>query len=89
MEKKHIKCVFIFWVCASLAMVPWYLSYERPFFPHGFQCQACFGVFVGDILRTWPKYIHLLSNIVVKMGEFVCFVCFYVLPGDEFVPFGV
>ena len=59
-------CVFITFVCASLAMVRWYFSLGRPLFlsPYGFRYHACFGVLVGDSLRIWHKCIHLLFNIV-------------------------
>ena len=45
-------------------MVCWYVSFGHPLFSDGLQYHACFGVFVGSIQRTWPKYFHLLFNIV-------------------------
>ena len=63
-------CVFIFWVYASLAMVRWYVSFGCPLFlfTDGFQYHACFCVLGCGILRTPPKYIHILFNMFDLIG---------------------
>ena len=45
-------CVFIFCICVSLAMVHWYIPFERPLFPDGFPYHACFGVLVVSIFLS-------------------------------------
>ena len=64
-------CGFIFWVCASLVMVHWYISFVHPLFlfPDGFKYHASFGVLVGGILRTWLKYLQLLFTVVVFLQQ--------------------
>ena len=52
-------------------MARWYVSFGCPLFlfPDGFRYHACFGVLVGGILRTWPKYLHLLFSFVDVIGR--------------------
>ena len=50
----------------SRSCVIWYVSFGCPrfLFPGGLLYHACFGVHVGGILRTWPRYLNVLFNIV-------------------------
>ena len=52
-------------------MVRWYVSFGRPrfLFPDDLQYHVWFGVRVGGIPKTWPKYIHVLFNIVDLIGS--------------------
>ena len=57
-------------VSFGLATVRLCVRFGRPLFlfPEGFQYNACFGVLVSDVLRSCPKYFHLL-NIVDLIGS--------------------
>ena len=58
--------VSFFWVCASLVMFVGTFPSDVLLFPDDFQYHACFGFLVNSIIRTFPKYIHLVFNIVAS-----------------------